>query len=195
MAATVAGMSSCEVNPAAKRWPPPPWLSAMRRTSTAPSERRLTRTVPSGSSFRTQVTSASRGAPQDVDEPLDLVEGDVVAGEHRLGDRGPHEALVVDELGLGERLAEQAQVRRSGAPRRGHGRGRATGTSNSVRRRARSNTSGVVVSYWNRPVSQTIAVYRHTAASRFSGRPRVSTRRCTTHPLAAASGSMTLIVP
>ena len=51
------------------------------------------------------------GAPQDVDEALDLLEGDVVTGEHRLGDGGPHEALVVDELGLGEGLAEQTQIR------------------------------------------------------------------------------------
>src|SRR4029077_15944236 len=28
----------------------------------------------------------------------------------RLGDRGPHEVLLPDELGVGERLAEEAQV-------------------------------------------------------------------------------------
>ncbi len=72
---------------------------------------------------------------------------------------------------------------------------RAIGTSNSVRRRARSNTCGVVDSYWKRPVSHTSAVYRQTAASRVSGRPISSISSWTTQPLAAASGSMTLIVP
>jgi hypothetical protein len=61
--------------------------------------------------------------------------------------------------------------------------------------RARVKTSGVVLSYWKRPVSQTKPVYRHAAASRVSGQPRRSSSRRTTTADAAASGSMRLIVP
>ncbi len=39
-----SSISSVDSKPAANRWPPPPWLAAIARTSTAPSERRLTRT-------------------------------------------------------------------------------------------------------------------------------------------------------
>ena len=48
-----------DVNPAANRCPPPPCATAIRCTSAAPTDRRLTLTVPSGSSLSTHATSAS----------------------------------------------------------------------------------------------------------------------------------------
>src|SRR5262249_39697939 len=57
--ATRRGASSADSKPAANRWPPPPRATATSRTSTLPSDRRLTRKVPSTSCFSTIVTSAS----------------------------------------------------------------------------------------------------------------------------------------
>ena len=84
--------------PAANRCPPPPWAAAIARTSTSPSERRLTRTLPSGSSFTHARDLGFGGAAEDVDEALDLFEGHPVAFEHVLGDRRPHEPPVDVEL-------------------------------------------------------------------------------------------------
>ena len=48
------------------------------------------------------------GAAQDVDQAFDLVEGDVVALEHVLGDGRPHEAPLDVELRVLERLRRAA---------------------------------------------------------------------------------------
>ena len=76
--------------------------------------------------------------------------------EHLLGDRRPDEALLAHELRPAERLAEQLEVRepvlleeRARQPLDRHVE---LGEPAAI-----SKTSGVVVSYWNRPVSQTRA--------------------------------------
>ena len=91
--------------------------------------------------------------------------------EHVLGDRRPHEPLLADELARCRAPRRAAAGTRIGAPRTARATDDVTGTSNSVSRRASSNTSVVVVSYWKRPVSQTSAAYRHTAASRLEREP------------------------
>ncbi len=78
MFATTVGMSRVDSNPAAKRWPPPPLSAAMTRTSTSPSERRLTRTDPSASSLSDAGDLGLGRPPDDVDEALDLLERDAV---------------------------------------------------------------------------------------------------------------------
>ena len=143
MRSTVSAIPTSEVKPAAKRWPPPPCASAMWRTSTAPTERRLTFTVPSGSSLRTHATSASRGAAHDVDEPLDLVERHVVARQHVLGHRGPHERLLPHQLGACRAPRPAAAGTRSGAPRTACGSACSTGTSKPTSSPASANTLGV----------------------------------------------------
>ena len=103
--------------------------------------------------------------------------------------------LLGDELARGEHLGEQLEVREAVLLEQ---RARQLGDRQVERTRARaasSNTSAVVDSYWKRPVSHTSAAYRQTAASRVSGSPSASMRRRTSTPLAAASGSITLIVP
>ena len=62
------------MKPAAKRWPPPPWSAAMTRTSTSPSERRLTRTDAVGLFLEHAGDLGLGGAPDDVDQALDLFE-------------------------------------------------------------------------------------------------------------------------
>src|ERR1700738_3001902 len=51
-----------------------------------------------------------RRSAQDVDQTFDLFARDAVADEHVLGDRGPDEALLTNELGPGQGLAQQLQV-------------------------------------------------------------------------------------
>ena len=61
------------------------------------------------------------GAAHDVDEALDLVDRDVVARQHVLGHRGPHERLLPDQLGRTRAPRRAAAGTRSGAPRRACG--------------------------------------------------------------------------
>ena len=51
------------------------------------------------------------GAAHDVDEPLDLFDRHVVAAQHVLGHRGPHERLLAHQLGVRDGLGEELQVR------------------------------------------------------------------------------------
>src|SRR5262249_31197161 len=51
------------------------------------------------------------GAAQDVDEALDLLDRDLMLGEVVLGDRGPHEPSLGNEVGVAQRVAEQLEVR------------------------------------------------------------------------------------
>ena len=134
--------------------------------------------MPSASSLTTHVTSASARAAQDVDEAFDLFERDAVTlGEVALGHLGPDEALLGDELGVAERVGEKLEVREPVLLEQGAAQPRDRQVEAARARAPCSNTAGVVVSYWNRPVSQTSAAYRHTAASRVSGRPSMRSSR------------------
>ena len=97
------------------------------------------------------------GTAHDVDEALDLLHRDAVPLQLLLGDRGPHEGLLAHERHRGQRLAQERRGRRRSAPRRACGSSGRSGRSNSTSSPASANTWGVVVSYWNRPVSQTSA--------------------------------------
>ena len=131
--------------------------SAMRRTSTSPSERRLTRTVPSASSFSTHATSASAVRRTMSIRPSTSSIVTPWRAQVVLGHRRPHEPP------LGHELARARAPRRAScryAKRCSSNSVRLSveiGTSNSTSSRAMSNTAGVVVSYWKRPVSQTSA--------------------------------------
>ena len=57
------------------------------------------------------------------------------------------------------------------------------------------SVSGVVASYWNRPVSVTSPAYRHAAVSSGIGPPIASIRRKTISHVEDAAGSMSGIVP
>ena len=78
MRATTASRSSVDVKPAAKLWPPPPWASAMRRTSTAErAQAHAERAV--GVLLEHRRHLGLGRAPEHVDETLDLLHLDVVA--------------------------------------------------------------------------------------------------------------------
>src|SRR5262249_62392544 len=53
------------------------------------------------------------GAAEDVDEALDLLDGDLVPSEVVLSDGGPDEASIGDEVGVAHRFPEQLEVRES----------------------------------------------------------------------------------